>query len=669
MAEEKRVISTSWQVSLSPRALVQHETGELPERSPSEIKDSIHHGNLTELQNFHQSSRHFQRFVVLTKDKWLKIYDNADSPSPVAWFYGLNVEVIEESGADPSILRLQVELSTSELIFKCSDHMEYQAWKKAFDKLHYEDVSEVSTPLGDEISETPEKLFRKRSNSIDNKDKSEPVLLSHSRTLPHMGKNKRRAREMKSNPRTLPNENLNEALPPRKSFSALLRSFTIDTFGRKAKNKSYELQKDESALLKETQNGVLDELIFNEKGEEVVLERYGRISGKVFYVYENENDKKPLVKIPLRNAAIEDSADIENNLFQFKITEMDTGKEFSYLLENETDLEIWVEALFGVDQLHKSLENSPAVSKQDLSYSPALPPRNSNELEPNKSLPSLPGNKTNIASPLLNETEEQEQSCSPALSSRKMSPHETVKRPPSLPGIKTEFVLEPARNGVEVHEQKTDKTPQSLPLKNGSVSSISSVLTVSQSTLSETEGRVSPGKRRLRTLTEDTEIHSHVMFEYIDYPKSKRKKWLVLKTSTIEIYNNEQDKNPERVLKLDEYALLNEDNKMKKYTIQLKHANSSNVLLFHTPNFQVYDLWVTELQDILKEGRSRSRSKTSVVLRQFTTPLTRVKLNDNDKRASMVLIEDDVIAIKEYEDSADPSNTMSGTNIFYIYVI
>lgn len=669
MVEEKKVLSTSSQVSLAPRSPVEYGTDELPEKSPNEIKDSIHHGNLTELQRFHQSSRHFQRFVVLTKDKWLKIYDNADSPSPVAWFYGMNVEVIEESGADPLILRLQVELSTTELIFKCLDQMECQAWKKAFDKLHYEDINEVSTPLGDEISETPEKLFRKRSNSTDNKDKSEPVLLSHSRTLPHMGKNKRRAREMKSNPRTLPNENLNEVLPPRKSFSALLRSFTIDTFGRKAKNKSYELQKDESALLKETQNGALDELIINEKGEEVILERYGRISGKVFYVYENESDKKPLVKIPLRNAAIEDSADIENNLFQFKITEMDTGKEFNYLLENEIDLETWVEALFGVDQLHKSLENSPAVSKQDLSYSPALPPRHSNEIESSKSLSSLPGNKTNTVSALLNETEEQEQSCSPALPPRKVTSHETAKRLPSLPGNKTEFVLEPARNGIEVHDQKTDKISQNLPLKNGSVSSMSSVLTVSQSTLSETEGRVSPVKRRLQTLTEDVEIHSHVMFEYIDYPKSKRKKWFVLKTSAIEIYNNEQDKHLERVLKLDEYTLLNEDNKLKKYTIQLKHANSGNVLLFHTPSFQAYDLWVTELQDILKEGRSRSKSKTSVVLRQFTTPLTRVKLNENDKRASMVLIEEDVIAIKEYEESADPSNTMSGTNMFSICII
>lgn len=573
---------------------------------------------MTELQIYNQAFRHIERFAVLTDDKWFKLYQNVTSPAPVAWFSGLDIDVVEEAGADASVLRLLIQLSGTELVFKTSDDLECMAWKNAFSRLHYEEIDEFTAATNHQQQEhdvkSHEKIFRKRSKSIDRKDKTEPVLLSHSKTLPHMGKLKKNAREGrkadKEKSRTLPNEALPASTSSRKSFSALLRSFTVDTIGRKAKNKSYELSKDGTiATIKETQHGHLDELVIDNLGNNLLVTRFCRISGKVFYAYENEHDTKPIMKIPLRNAAIEDYAELENNLFQFKITEMDTGKEFTFCLSTEELLDAWMGALFGEDQLHKSLDNSPNTSSLSINIDVNRSPR------------------SNRASSLLETTS------------------------PQQPIIKTTSPVNESNENINDYHQK-----QRL------IGSVSSLQSTSRSTISESDTPLSPTATSRRSIDGNVIAKSY-MFEYHESAKTKSRRWVVLKDDQILIYRNDADDIPINMLELYEYTLVNNDN--KGYNLKLKHK-LGGITEYIVPTEAIYKLWVKHLKLALK--KKNSTSKTPVILRNRNLLVDRLKLSEKDKRASMVLIPDDVKAIEEYEKTADPAKIMSGMPFFAFLV-
>ena len=119
--------------------------------------------------------------------------------------------------------------------------------------------------------------------------------------MPNLGKRKKQAKDSKDNhhhkskslhpQQTFDTSSLQQHQPnPRrrtsKAISSLIRSFTIDSLGRKAKNKSYELPREqlreEDIVLKETQHGMVKQLLTRDDESQVYEERFCRIRGKQF---------------------------------------------------------------------------------------------------------------------------------------------------------------------------------------------------------------------------------------------------------------------------------------------------------------------------------------------------------------------------------------------------
>lgn len=629
---EKKYITSSYPLPLPPRrAPTTPSQPESMERGDTELKDARYTGFLTELQMFHQSFRYIERFIVITRDKWLKFYEDITSATPVAVFYAMKTEVIDEPGADPVLLRLHVEDTNKEILLKASDEKECANWRDAFEKLHYEEIDDESFErmVADEEEKPNEIIFRKRSKSIDKKDKTEPVLLHHSKTMPHVGKMKKRAKELKEEKqrsktisekdrsklfaekersKTITENSLADV--PKKGLSSLIRSFTVDTLTRKAKNKSYELPKEDDIMLKETQRGdVMQVLNDDNDDDEILAERYCRISGKIFYCFENETDKKPLLKIPLRNAAIEEFTDAPSSSYRFRITAMDSGSEYTFELTSERELDNWVSALYGDDQLHKTLDGSPVASTLNVG-SP----------------------KTSIKSPSLS---------SPLSSTFSLMSTST--------SASDELVTKDADTRSIAEVNKTESTVTSGRPSRSSTTSTSSI-----SSFSENRTLIPP------LLDEHVRL-SNFMFELreSDLSKTRSRRWVVLRKSVVEIYSNEREKYARKALYIQNSVI--EESTMKKAKVINVKAESDSITSLIAPNDDIHKVWMDEFKRLQKEHKrdSKDKAKLSVVTRRSTTSGKDSK-TDKEKRSSMMLVADDVKAIEKYRESADPTNTISG---------
>ena len=638
----------------------------LEPRGINEIKESFYSGMLTELHFFNQSYRYDEKYIVLTRDKWLKFYYDITSTVPEEMYYAFNVQVIEETGTDPVILRLHMEKNEKERLFKASDESECLAWKNAFDKIHYEEIDDIITT--ESVIETEqkiteekisEKMFRKRGKTSDKRDKTEPVLLSlnktaQSKTLPHLGRMKKRAKELKEEKeksKSLVSQNsIDMPSSQRKGLSSLIRSFTVDTLTRKAKNKSYEVQKDDDILIKETQHGLIQQVILKD-GNERLEDRFCKISGKVFYCFIQEADKKPIIKIPLRNAAIEEFPDSENSTYRFQLTAMDTGAEYLFSLKSEDELEIWASALYGEDKLHSSyVESSPTGSNYSLSSetrSPkiplASPLTSSSRFYGDGVLDESANSSSNVEVHRNNDTLVTNRS---SLASGSVSSRESI-----------------LDDGLPEEGNKL----RTSSVYNESTSSLASSVTTSRSTLSENDYKMSPFRKLslLQPLLEENIKLNHLMFQVRESESSqtKTRRWLVLRRTVLEIYNNENDRRPIQILHLSKYVLVNEDTGLKNsHFIKLK-PDEGSIIQFVAPSDAIHKLWVSELKRIQKRHSSStlpSKSLPNVVKRKGVNDRLRDLKSGKDKRASMVLVDDDIKAIEKYEDSANPANTISG---------
>lgn len=622
----------------------------------TEIEDSFINGKLTELQICNHAFRHIERFVLITKEKWLKVYEAINSTTPILSFNALDIEVKEENGVDDQVLHLVLGNIEVELLMKAADRHECNLWKSVFDKIHYEDVDDDDRAI--------ERHTRPRSRSIEKKEPG-MSLGSHSKTLPNLGKRKKAAKEHKealSKTKSIGNNTAASDSPSihRKrgsnAISSLIRSFTIDTLGRKSKNKSYELPKDtvreEDIVLKETQHGMIKQVI-EKDGVEVYEEKFCRIRGKVFQCYIQESDTKPLFKVPLKNAAIQDFANPGTALYRFVITALDTGIEYTFALDNERDLDTWTAALFGDDQLHKSLENSPQVPRR-VSTSTFYTPTS-----PVSKRTSIASTRTSVGSKDSFAEDEEEVSTT----------HDEGIR---MPRRSTEPFLMVDKNdaldkNIEIVPELREEEEEDVDIGIVEVTSHDGPITKTNNIEERNEKDMSVKKVRLKPVTDEAIKHSSVMFEVSrsDMSRTKTKRWVVLRKTVMELYNNEQDKYPIKILYLTKYELIEIDGASGKdslkITLRCEEDDSELTLIASDEN--VRKIWMEEIKKLCRSLKRRKNPRHSVgnIMRRLGSAERMKELKTKkDKRISMLLVDDDVKAIEKFEETADPAKMMSG---------
>ena len=583
------------------------------------------------------------------------MYEAINSTAPILSFNALDIEVKEENGVDAQVLHLMLGNIGVDLLMKAADKQECDLWKNAFDKIHYEEIADEED--GHVITRRP---LRPRSRSNDKKD-STVGSLSHtalSKTLPNLGKRKKTAKDQKELTKTKSISNATNAFDSpsvhRKkggnAISSLIRSFTVDTLGRKSKNKSYELPKDptkeEDIVLKETQRGIIKQVIKKDKNEHYE-EKFCRVRGKVFQCYNQESDTKPLFKVPLKNAAIEDFANPGTSLFRFTITALDTGMEYTFALDNERELDAWTGALFGDDQLHKSLENSPQVPRRistSTFYTPTSPVSKRTSLA---STHASIGSKDSFA-----EDEEESSEVSADIDHRRST---------------EPFLVVDSADSIDKNIDIIDSNRE-ITLKDGDARSHSSSFTGSVSSITDLEGKCSPAsKQRLKPVSDEAIKLSHVMFEASrsDMSRTKTKRWAILRKSVLELYKNEVEKYPLKILRLTSSELIEIETASNKdrLKITLKSDDCASELVLIAPNENVHKVWVDEIKRLCRSLRRRKNPRHSVgnIMRRLGSAEKMKELKSKkDKRISMLLVDDDVEAIEKFGETADPAKMMSG---------
>lgn len=708
-----------------------------PSWSDTEIEQCYLSGKLTELQICNQSFRHIERFVIITKEKWLKVYEAINSTTPILVFDALDVEVKEEAGADSSVLHLLLGNVQVELLLKAADKQDCDMWKDTFERIHYEDVDDTAVDGGGDAAHGLQLPPRLRSRSIEN----EPSRLGRSaasRTMPNLGKRKKAAKESKDShtnhhpkskgvhaQQTFDSSTSSSHHPRRKSkaISSLIRSFTIDSLARKAKNKSYELPREqlreEDIVLKETQHGMLKKVITRDDGNQVYEERFCRIRGKIFQCFANEVDIKPLFKIPLRSAAIEEFVNPGTGMFRFSVFFYETTEEHLFAVDSEQELESWTAALYGDDQLHKSvsLENSPVVPRRvsgSTFYTPNSP-------KSPVSLRASVGSKDSVTEeddenqrhrssftePLLEQDDTSSLVCGGGNDSERSSNKETGDDTSATVSLVSMDMLRDPSFSDRVDTPDSQKSIENLI--SGSVSSLSSVTTTTTTTsnLTEVDGRGSPPKTKQisssatsnntttkrKALDEESIKFSNVMYEVnalssssgIPNQTTKTKRWVVLRKTVLEIYKNEQEKIPLSVLNISTLELSADDDSLaatvadKNQIILKSDSPLNNKIQLLAPDEQIRNGFV---RDFKKAARSLKRHKNprhSVTMQIKKRLGSGDKLKElkskKDKRISMLLVDGDVEAIEKFQDSADPTHIMSGKinlkiiNFFFLAVL
>ena len=334
--------------------------------------------------------------MVLTKDKHLKLYASRSCEIATKIVNALMVEI--EHVSDATVLKLSAMEDGRVLILKTPSQFVCDEWKEKLNMIHYQEIDDiVDVDVGPVVLPTSapstEKLFRKRSKSIDRTTKNEPVLLSHSKTLPHMGRLKKRAKEQAgggnnhpaaaTKAKRLSYQRSEAQEQSKRGLSSFIRSFTVDTLQRKGKNKSFDFSAD---VIKETQHGFLTEIV-STKQSMTQVQRYCRISGKILYCHASREESRPLWKVALRNAIIEDNVE-PDNLFRIKVTDSDSGTEYNFLLNSEDELKNWVEAMEGADKLHSPDITRTLPSPPQNNSSPLKSPLNKTSSESSPALPA-----------------------------------------------------------------------------------------------------------------------------------------------------------------------------------------------------------------------------------------------------------------------------------------
>ena len=127
-------------------------------------------------------------------------------------------------------------------------------------------------------------------------------------------------------------------------MSSFFRSLTMD---RRKKSKP-AISVEDLTLPKDQFHGIVREILKDDNGTKQLVERHCKVSGKIFYAFANSKDLKPMYKAPLRNATIEEIEKDKDGL-GFTLTNMETGKTFSFIVNSEEESERWFAALYMIE--------------------------------------------------------------------------------------------------------------------------------------------------------------------------------------------------------------------------------------------------------------------------------------------------------------------------------
>ena len=116
------------------------------------------------------------------------------------------------------------------------------------------------------------------------------------------------------------------------------------------KHKKYDFGDSVDGIPKMQFGGTVTEVKVGVNGTKQRILRHCKVSGKIFYAYEMTNDLKPVFKVPLRNATIEDSLPEKGDTkFVYTVSSMEDNSTFMFEVETEEDFDNWYNALYMID--------------------------------------------------------------------------------------------------------------------------------------------------------------------------------------------------------------------------------------------------------------------------------------------------------------------------------
>ena len=144
-----------------------------------------------------------------------------------------------------------------------------------------------------------------------------------------------------------------DARKPMKQGSKQSSGSRMSAFFRslpKRKHKKYDLTDAVDGMPKTQFNGTVAEVRVDENGAVSRVDRHCKVSGKIFYAYEDHSGVKPVFKVPLRSSTIEDiPAEKPDGKPTFVICSMEDKKAFKFEVETEEEFENWYNALYMID--------------------------------------------------------------------------------------------------------------------------------------------------------------------------------------------------------------------------------------------------------------------------------------------------------------------------------
>eukprot|EP00794_Sanderia_malayensis_P015159 gene15159-16717_t len=359
-------------------------------------------------------------------------------------------------------------------------------------------------------------------------------------------------------------------------------------------------------------SGVVKQIETNEMGRELLTNRVCKISGKIFYAYGIDNEVKPIFKVPLRNAAIEDMLDGEKDLFVFMLSSMEDHATFKFQVETKESFDKWSNALYMLD----TKSNATGLSSRES---------------------------------LLDDTKGEAVDIEIRIGDEKMPPRSGSNSNTSLSSLLSKQAKALAGSEDDV---KLSTTP-------------SSFTTIVERKISEDVFHSNVESITLSGFL--FEVNKTVRNNITSRTKIRR--WCVLRKSWLEIYENEADRTPIRGIAMANQKLevTGHDDVIDKYAMCLRSEDEEFILCANTE--EDYGRWVAELKRILKKVNRRTSSDTAMQalksasgsIRQFLSSSSLSGSGKRDsKRATIVLNEVDEKVVEKFTDDVESGNKISG---------
>ena len=181
---------------------------------------------------------------------------------------------------------------------------------------------------------------------------------------------------------------------PQKAAGKQSSSSRVSAFFRslpRRKQKKYDFTDVVDGMPKTQFSGTVTEVRVDDSGVETSNECHCKVSGKIFYAYELTNDVKPIFKVPLRSATIEDGpAEKGEGRYRFAVSSMEDKSIFKFEVEGEEDFDNWYNALYMIDNRSNPGKMSSRESLLDEMKSDA-----DADMKPEVSTPLFSGSNSN----------------------------------------------------------------------------------------------------------------------------------------------------------------------------------------------------------------------------------------------------------------------------------